>query len=270
MALWMVEHGTRHLTFLSRKGGQKQHELLFIRAIEGAGCTVDVVMGSSTEINDVAQAIKGSRWPIVGVSQLSVVLRDRWLSDMSFEDWNVGTEPKVQGTWNVELAQRIVKHRAFRHGLGLSASVLDVGAVADVGLVAERPDLVNFFKRTSHYFLHEQDVLDALELAMNKSAPSSLTVDNHTFVSDSQIMLAMRLSIPLSSPKNGNAWRLDARLGRYRAAKAEVTGVVRNGGDVPPAVLFFSHIRDEDVGIRRLLAAVQADQVVLEDEAFVD
>ncbi|KAJ2980610.1 hypothetical protein NUW58_g6899 [Xylaria curta] len=202
IAMWMVENGARNFIFLSRNGGKKPHEAALIQALEGSGCVVDVVVGSVTEIDSVTRAVSQARTPIAGVIQLSMVLRDHLFSDMAFEDWEAAIQPKIQGTWNLHtaLAQQpldffilfssfagLIGQRGqanyasastfldafvqFRHGLGLPASVLDVGAVADVGFVAERPDLIQFFKTTSHYFLSEQDVLDSVQLAIMKSTP---------------------------------------------------------------------------------------------------
>lgn len=55
--MWMVENGAKHLIFLSRGGGKKPNELALVRALKGAGCTVDVVTGSVTEINDLVRAV---------------------------------------------------------------------------------------------------------------------------------------------------------------------------------------------------------------------
>ncbi|KAI0877791.1 hypothetical protein GGS24DRAFT_487640 [Hypoxylon argillaceum] len=294
VAMWMVENGARHFVFLSRSGGKKPNEAALIQALEGSGCTVAVVMGSVSEIDSVARAVDAAQTPIAGVVQLSMVLRDHLFTEMPFEDWEAVTGPKIQGTWNLHtaLAQRpldffvlfssfagLIGQRGqanyasastfldafvqFRHGLGLPASVLDVGAVADVGFVAERPDLIQFFKTTSHYFLSEQDVLDSFELAIRKSSPR-LQELNESFVSDSQIALAMRSTIPLSSPQNRNVWRRDARLSLYRTLEVDASRDVPATGETAA-----SGENDEDAEIRRLLAAAEADLSIVTQDFFV-
>jgi len=297
IAMWMVENGAKHLIFLSRSGGKKSSEQSLVRALEGSGCTVDVMKGSVTEINSLVRAVEQTRVPVAGVVQLSMVLRDHLFTEMPFEDWEAATAPKIQGTWNLHMAlagqpldffvlfssfagligQRGQANYAaastfldafvqFRHRLGLPASVLDVGAVGDVGFVAERPDLINFFKTTSHYFLREQDVLDSFELAIRKSTPQSRG-SQESFVSDSQIALAMRSTIPLSSPQNRNVWRRDARLSLYRNLEAEAAeagkdeykaGAAAAGGD------------EEEARIQRLLAAAESDPSVVTQDDFVE
>ncbi|KAI1416673.1 hypothetical protein F5Y13DRAFT_205511 [Hypoxylon sp. FL1857] len=297
LAMWMVEHGARNLIFLSRSGGKKPHEASLVRALEGAGCNVDVVTGSVTEIEDVRRAVDQARHPIAGVVQLSMVLRDQLFTDMTLEDWEAVTRPKIQGTWNLHTAlagqtldffvlfsslagligQRGQANYAaasafldafvqFRHGLGLPASVLDVGAVADVGFVAERPDLVQFFKTTSHHLLREQDVLDSFELAIRNSGPSLRKPDGF-FMSESQTTLAMRSTIPLSSPNNRNVWRRDARLSLYRNLEAAAAETGQNSGAAGGAA---AGDNDEDTVIRRMLAAVEVDPGVLQQDDFIE
>ncbi|KAI1828708.1 hypothetical protein F4861DRAFT_535124 [Xylaria intraflava] len=294
IAMWMVDNGAKNFIFISRSGGEKPQEADFIQALEGAGCTVDVVKGSVTEIESIVRAVDQARAPIAGVVQLSMVLRDNIFTEMSFEDWQAVTEPKIQGTWNLhnalanqpldffvlfssfaglcgQLGQAnyasgntfLDAFVQFRHRLGLPASVLDVGAVADVGFVAERPDLVDFFKKTSQYFLREQDVLDSFELAIQKSAPT-LREPNGFFVSDSQIALAMRTMIPLSSPQNRNVWRRDARLSLYHNYDAEAAARNRTATDGSAA-----GDNDEDAEIRRLLAVAETDPSAVMQDSFV-
>lgn len=298
IAMWMVEQGARHLIFLSRSGGKKPTEVAFARALQGAGCTVDIVMGSVTQLDDVVRAVEQAQAPIAGVVQLSMVLRDQLFADISIDDWEAVTAPKIEGTWNLHTAlakqpldffvlfssfagligQRGQANYAagstfldafvqFRHGLGLPASVLDVGAVAGVGFVSERPDLIQFFKTTSHHFLSEQDVLDSFELAVQKSAPGPRepSSSDKGFVAESQVALAMRSTIPLSSPHNRNVWKRDARLSLYRNLEAEAAKAGPDGGEARPA----SGESDQDAAIWKLHAAVEGDPKVLTQDAFI-
>ncbi|EMR63063.1 putative polyketide synthase protein [Eutypa lata UCREL1] len=101
IAMWMVENWAKHLIFLSRGGGKKQKEVALVKALEVSTCTVDVVTGSVTEMDDVVRTVNQARAPIAGAIQLSVVLRDHLFMDMPFEAWEAVTAPKIQGTWNL-------------------------------------------------------------------------------------------------------------------------------------------------------------------------
>ncbi len=295
----MVEKGAKRLIFLSRGGGKKPNEVALVRALEGSGCIVNIVTGSVTEINDVVRAVDQAQAPIAGTIQLSMVLRDHPFTDMSFEDWAAATAPKIQGTWNLRMAlerqpldffvlfssfasligQRGQANYAagsafldafvqFRHGLGLPASVLDIGAVADVGFVAEWPDLIHFFETTSHNFLREQDVLDLLQPAIQKSVLRPHGPDESSFVSDSQVTLGIRSTIPLSSPQNRNVWRRDARLSLYRNLEADADEAGRDGGATGGTTT--GDDSSEDAAIRKLLATVETDPSVLAQDGFVE
>lgn len=124
----------------------------------------------------------------------------------------------------------------YRHARGLPASVLDVGAVSDIGFVARRPDLIGYFENLAQHFLTEQDVLDAFELAVRKGIPTpkpkpkpkpsppvpgaaARDLDD-AFVSEAQLTLAMRSTLPLSAPDNHTVWKRDPRFGHYRNLEA--------------------------------------------------
>lgn len=75
VATWMVEHGARHLVFLSRSAKSPDNEP-FVRELEGyPGCTVTTFSGDVSKPEDVLAAVKGAPKPIAGVFQLSLVLR---------------------------------------------------------------------------------------------------------------------------------------------------------------------------------------------------
>ncbi|KAI0406775.1 acyl transferase domain-containing protein, partial [Xylaria palmicola] len=294
IAMWMVEHGARHLIFLSRSGGKKPHEEALVQALKDCGCTVNVVKGSVTEIDSVSRAVDQARPPISGVVQLSLVLQDNPFAEITSESWGAVTKPKVQGTWNLHTAlahqpldffvlfssqagvygQHSQANYAsantfldafvqFRHGLGLPASVLDPGPLADVGVVAEQPKLTQSYKERSYYFLREQDILDSFELAIRKSAPH-LQESRESFVSDSQITVGMRYPISLSSPESRIVWRRDPRLGQYHVLEVET-----NRGQFAAEKTTVTGVKDGETEIRRLLALAEADPSVVTQDDFV-
>ena len=124
--------------------------------------------------------------------------------DMESEVWRTAVLPKVQGTWNLHNA--LTKQEEpldffflfssvsgtagqigqanyaagntfmdafvqYRHSLGLPASTLDIGIMEDVGFLAREKHLLDALKATSLHTLHEQDLLDSLELMIARSYP---------------------------------------------------------------------------------------------------
>lgn len=57
----------------------------------------------------------------------------------------------------------------FRHGNGLPASVMDVGAMGEVGYVSQNMTIMAQLKAGLGYILQEQDLLDSIELAIKRS-----------------------------------------------------------------------------------------------------
>jgi aryl carrier-like protein len=105
----------------------------------------------------------------------------------------------------------------YRHRNGLPASVIDVGVMADVGFVARDARLLERLEKTVMRPVREQELLNALLLAMERSRPSPASPQNDQTVYEnpSQILLGLVTTIPISSPLNRAGWRHDARMSIY-------------------------------------------------------
>ena len=76
VAVWMVEHGARHLSFLSRSAGSPAHN--GIRSeLEAMGCSVRIFAGNVAKMSDVERVFSDSEKPIGGIMNLSMVVRVR-------------------------------------------------------------------------------------------------------------------------------------------------------------------------------------------------
>lgn len=177
---------------------------------------------------------------------------------MTFEQWQTALLPKVQGTWNLhnallEQEQPLdffflfssvsgiggqwgqANYAAgntfldafvqYRHFLGLPASVLDIGAMEDVGYLSQNNSLLDSLKSTAMHTLHEQDLLDSLQLMIDRSAPqehltaaTTMTSSPWTraYVNSSQVCIGVRSTLPLSAPNNRVIWKKDPRMAVYR------------------------------------------------------
>src|SRR5467141_153506 len=119
---------------------------------------------------------------------------------MTYDDWIPAIGPKVDGTWNLHHALKELDFLVlfssvsgvmgqygqanyaaanafldafvqYRHSLGLVASVIDLGVVEDVGFVSESPSLIEYFKFLSANLLTEEDLREAVRLAIARSLP---------------------------------------------------------------------------------------------------
>lgn len=220
--------------------------------------------------------------------------------NMTYEDWTTATAPKVDGTWNLHTAladsdldffvlfsslagligQRGQANYAsantfldsfvqFRHAQGLAASVLDLGPVVDVGYVSQNAKVMNQLRAFSNHILREQDVIDALELAMKKSSPALSRWEEESssasggplaaYVSGGQVGLGLRTTQSLSATHNNVAWKQDPRMSQYRnlALAGDIPGTSAGGGQGQGA---------DDGGLKSFLAAVESDPHLLGQE----
>ncbi|GLB23232.1 type I Iterative Polyketide synthase (PKS) [Aspergillus tubingensis] len=231
VARWMVEKGAQHLLFMSRSGLETTKAREFVQDMESQeNCHIQVVTGDVTNINDVERAVSAAVRPIAGIMQLSMVLRDQTLDDMVYKEWTEALAPKVQGTWNVHQATQncsldffvllssisgtaghigqanyaaantfLNAFVTYRHSKGLPASVLDIGFMGDIGVVAETSHRAReMVEMSSWEILEEPDLLKAMEIQIMGGAP--------------QLAIGMGTTKPVSELENGGTFGQDARF----------------------------------------------------------
>ncbi|KAK8074184.1 polyketide synthase [Apiospora phragmitis] len=114
VAIWMVQHGARNLTFLSRSIAttsscgttDSSKEGDFVRMLGSMSCDVQLVRGSVTSAADVVRAVDESPRPVRGMIHMAMVLRDQAFQQMGFGDWTEVMAPKVTGAWNLHTISR--------------------------------------------------------------------------------------------------------------------------------------------------------------------
>ncbi|KFY38193.1 hypothetical protein V494_04450 [Pseudogymnoascus sp. VKM F-4513 (FW-928)] len=290
VATYLVECGARHLIFLSRSAGSSESDKLFLAELASQDCHADMVAGSVTNVTDVKQAVGNAiaaGRPVAGVLQLSMVLRDLPLMKMSHKDWRTAIEPKVDGTLNLhtvllEYKQELdffvmfssalgnfgAAHQSnyaagntfqdafvqYRHFLGLPASVLDVGVMADIGYVSQNISVENNMRATGMWFLNEKDLLDALHLSILTSQPSTST-NASKYTSMAQLGIGFRSTKTLSEPSNRVLWRRDKRMTVYR--------------NMEDSTVFTNTTSGKHDELNTLMAGVEADPALLSTSEIV-
>lgn len=177
--------------------------------------------------------------------------------------------PKVQGTWNLHNALKShdstldifflfssagggigqwgqANYNAgntfldafvqYRHSLGMPASTVDIGVIEDVGYVAENTSVLDSLRATGQYLIQEKELLESIELAMDRSAAPDLATPTPQpsiprYSNPSQISIGMRSVIPLSSPSNRTVWRKDPRMAIYRNIERQEISSSNFGND---------------------------------------
>ncbi|KAL4885438.1 KR-domain-containing protein [Aspergillus karnatakaensis] len=238
ISTWMVENGARNIIFFSRSAKEGPGTTPFFDELRAQGCTVTPFAGSVTYLPDVEAAIKQATAPIGGVIQMSAVMRDNLMSQMSFEEWQTSVQPKVEGTWNLHHATLSADLDFFllfssicgitgqwgqgnynaansfldafvnyRHGLNLSASVADIGFMGSIGMAVQSDALVKNLKRSGYYFLNERHLIDALTISLAHSRPRG-----DQFMHRSQLGLGIRATKPMAAAVCRVAWKKDSRM----------------------------------------------------------
>ncbi|PYI00201.1 hypothetical protein BO71DRAFT_455104 [Aspergillus ellipticus CBS 707.79] len=199
ISTWMVKRGARNLIYLSPSAGKSDIAQAFIKDLEmHAGVTVASIAGDVTSSDDVQRALSAAKGPVAGVFQMSMCIKDRLLSEMTYDEWSAALAPKVQGTWSLHFELRDIALDFFvlfsslsgivgfagqanygaantfldsfvkyRHSQGLPASVLDLGFMADIGYMAEKtPRTSKLANSVGGILLNERDLFRALEISV--------------------------------------------------------------------------------------------------------
>lgn len=180
--------------------------------------------------------------------------QDENLSNMAFEQWQAVVLPKVKGTWNVHHVLQDQREPVdffflfsslsglggqigqanyaaansfldafvqYRHSIGLACSVLDIGMVEDIGILAREKHRFEALRSATIHPLHEKDILDALELMIRPSQSLPPTTKQGecrwpSYVSAGQMAIGLRIdtSRPLSASLAG--WHKDSRTAIHR------------------------------------------------------
>ncbi|KAI4601070.1 putative PKS/NRPS-like protein biosynthetic cluster [Pestalotiopsis sp. 9143b] len=251
IATWMVERGAKSLIFFSRSAANRDVHGTFFDELEASGCSVQAFSGDVGSIEDVKLAVAGASKPIAGVMQMSLILRDQSLAKMKFNEWSDVITPKVRGTWNLHevlgnsldffvmyssvcgLAGQwgqanyaasntfLDAFVQYRQGLGMPASVIDIGVMEDVGYLATtNPGALEPLRASAYWMLIERDLVEALELMIwrssSRSSPPAIDSAVPAYSSFHQLGLGLRSTLPLSDPRNRVVWRRDRRMATYR------------------------------------------------------
>ncbi|KAK3994454.1 hypothetical protein QBC44DRAFT_286263 [Cladorrhinum sp. PSN332] len=202
---WMVSRGARHFIFLSRSGADKAEaastvaELEYLSTVQNLGLTIQVVRGDVSKRQDVAAAITSAKFPIKGVVQAAMVLKDALFASMSLEQFNSVIRPKVQGSIhlhellkdqdldffvmtssvlgaigaatqaNYSAANAFLDAMArHRQSLGLQATSIALGMILDVGHVEEHPEVEKALKRNGMYGISHLEYIKTMETACRR------------------------------------------------------------------------------------------------------
>lgn len=197
LSQWMVRKGARKLAFLSRSGADKAEAKATIDWLIERGVDATVYRGDVSKFTDVRSCVDQIGSSLGGIFQAAMVLQDKPLETMTYEQWQHCCQPKVEGTKNLHQAtlgnkldffvcfssvaavvgskgqanysaancylDALMRHR---RELGLSGTTMNVGAVTGVGVVAENEELQKIMLRMGMDTINEEELLYQLEEAV--------------------------------------------------------------------------------------------------------
>ncbi|KAI0010191.1 fatty acid synthase S-acetyltransferase [Xylariaceae sp. FL0662B] len=288
IAVWMADGGAEEIVFMARSAGTVPEHHLLAEELSSMGCTAKFVQGDVTKPEDVVEALKTCTLPLRGIHQMTLVLRDQSFPRMTFDEWTLCVAPKVTGTWNLHnatiaagimldffvlfssvsgvvgqhgqanyaSANTFLSSMAhYRHGLGLAASVIDIGAVQGIGVVEHIKNMTSTLKSVGFSPLNETQLLDAILVAMTPVEGGGNNKNSSSSSSSSDFTASYAITLGLSANSlNGSAsqrviWRNDRRMALYHNYKSD-----GGSGDGSPSA-------NED--LKNLLAAARDDASVL-------
>ena len=288
IARFLVEKGARHLIFFSRSAGAAAEKYSdYVKELEYQGCNVQAISGDVSAMDDVRRMIAVATHPIAGVLHAAMVLQDVNFTDMTYEQWQTCVLPKVRGAWNLHNALKLstkpldffflfssvsglggpvgqANYAAgnafldafvqYRHSLGLPCSVLDIGMMRGIGILEKETYRLEAMRADSLHALHEQDLLDALEVMLDRSNADTeqQTSIFNGYTSRGQMAIGMRVGKTLATSLSPASWQRDPR-----------TLLLHNG---MPVILEPNHVEANVNSIKEFLQECNANPAVLETD----
>ncbi|KAJ5107592.1 hypothetical protein N7456_004267 [Penicillium angulare] len=286
ISTWMVEKGARSLIFLSRSAGASEADQAFAHELQVQGCRAIMIKGDVSVLEEVQSAIQNAPNPIGGILQLSMIVRDQFIPDMSHKNWRDVLAVKVAGTWNLHHALTgydsalqffivcgsitgvmgnagqvnyssanafLSSFAQYRIENGLPASVVNLGGVDDVGFLATQDlTLRDRMRSGAVRLLHEQEVIDGFELAMiHSGTEKTIESPNGSLQPPNNFIVGMNSTKSLMDPSVRPLWGQDARFRAYAALDTKHE----------PA----QNALDKASQLRQMLASIKDESTYLDD-----
>uniref|UniRef100_T1ILW6 Fatty acid synthase n=1 Tax=Strigamia maritima TaxID=126957 RepID=T1ILW6_STRMM len=108
LAHWLIEKGARHLVLTSRSGVKTGYQALCIRKWVQMDIDVQISNRNVTTLTGAQTLLKDARRPVGGIFHLAMVLNDNLMENQTVDSYRQVSEPKIQGTHNLDSASRIL------------------------------------------------------------------------------------------------------------------------------------------------------------------
>ncbi|KAI4284877.1 MAG: hypothetical protein L6R38_001086 [Xanthoria sp. 2 TBL-2021] len=245
VARHLVENGARRIVCLSRSPGSKAEDVDTITELESMGCEVILVKGNLINKNDIVNAVQQAP-NLKGVLHAPMLLADESFRNMTLEQWNKVLDPKVKGAWylheaildagidldffvllssmsglngqpgqsNYAGANTFLDAFAqYRNNMGLVASSIDIGAVADMGYAARDEALLQRLITNGYSGVTQREMIEAFTAASSyPPSKSDVSTGSEPFVHRNTFASGFGSIVSLSSAENRSWWKKDIRM----------------------------------------------------------
>jgi NADPH:quinone reductase-like Zn-dependent oxidoreductase/acyl carrier protein len=197
IAGWLADRGARSVVLVSRSGPASPAAQEAVAVLAAKGCKAYVWAADVADAAQVSELVRRTATelpPLRGIVHAAMVLDDGVMARLDLQRLGTVMKPKAVGAWNLHCATKDLPLDFFvmtssiasiygspgqasyaaanafldvlaqyRRGLGLPALTLNLGALDDVGHVAQRPELAAYLANMGIPPMPPQEVLDVLE-----------------------------------------------------------------------------------------------------------
>ncbi|RQH08898.1 type I polyketide synthase [Paraburkholderia dinghuensis] len=199
-AIWLVEHGARHLVLVGRTGASTPERTAFVDELRQRGAEVTCVtcdLSDESEVRDLFATLRDTAFPLRGIFHSAAVIIDNPIFDIDVQEQTEVMRSKAESARLLHeysrglpidyfvlyssIAAEIGSSRQssyvsangfldglawHRRSLGLPATSINWGAIADVGVVTLDDKLAQFMRYTGLRGMQSADALNWLERAL--------------------------------------------------------------------------------------------------------
>jgi NADPH:quinone reductase-like Zn-dependent oxidoreductase len=241
---WMVQRGARHLVVISRSGATSDAARRAIRTIEAMGGDVTALQTNASDsvaVTGALEPIRASR-RIRGCLNMAIVLQNSPFLTMQPDQWNAGIRTKIDTTKSLHLAtmkddldffimfssvSSIAGNRAqaayaagnafqnamaaYRRRLGMTAVSVALGAVEEIGTLAEDTRTLSTLTQSGLRILNSSEVLCCVEAAVYESQHSQ----RHLLVTGFDMFATVNNVIQATPEQNLIFWANSAEFSHF-------------------------------------------------------
>lgn len=196
IAQWLAKNGVRHLVLVGRRGAAGDEAKALVSRLERTGVSVHAAaadIARETEVAALLEHIAGHMPPLRGVFHAAAVLDDSPLARCNPTRIAAVMRPKALGAWHLHRHTRDLPLDLFvlfssisalignpgqgayvaanavldamaqvRRAQGLPAASINWGALSEVGMVAQRNEVEEYFNRVGIGFFNPAQALEVL------------------------------------------------------------------------------------------------------------